>query len=245
TWYERAAEVAQQMHANVEAIRLLGRALDLLRTLPETAERDAREFAILTTLTAPLGWSEGYASPRLAEAHQRALELARSLGIEPAPPLLRSLAIVSLSQSDFEEACRFGEQLHARGERDADDVLLVESDYVLGIAAFWQGEFAAARRHFETAVAQYRPEHRHAHLLQYGTDPKVICLSRLGNTLWFLGHLEAATRARDAALALAEEIGHPNSRATAQLFAAILALDMRDQERFREYTAALWARRGQ
>ena len=30
-------------------------------------------------------------------------------------------------------------------ERDADDMLLVESAYVLGITAFWQGAFAAAR----------------------------------------------------------------------------------------------------
>jgi len=70
-------------------------------------------------------------------------------------------------------------------------------------------------------------------------DPKVVCMSRLGNTLWFLGHPESAMQARDAALALADEIGHPYSQATALVFAAILSLDMRDDESIRGYAATL------
>jgi DNA-binding SARP family transcriptional activator len=239
TWYVRAAEAAQQLHANVEAVRLMDRALDLLRTLPETLERQARELELLTALLAPLGGVEGYSSRRLTKVQQRALELACTLRVEPPPPLVRSMAIAGLSRSDFEAAQTFGKQLHACGERDADDMLVVEGEYVLGIAAFWQGEFKAARRHFGAAVDRYRPEDRHAHLLRYGLDPKVICLSRLGNTLWFLGFPEAATRARDAALALAAEIRHPDSRGTALVFAAMLAVDMREPERVRAYTASL------
>ena len=237
-WYGRAAEAAQ-LHAHVEAVRLLGRALDILRSLPETVEHQRTELALLTALPAPLGGVEGYSSERLIGVQQRALEIARALGTEPAPPLVRSLAIASLSRGDFKAAREFGEGLHARGEREADDVLLVEGEYVLGIAAFWQGQFKAARGHFEAAVAQFRPEHRRAHLSRYGLDPKVICLSRLANTLWFLGFPEAATRARDAALALADKIGHLHSRGTALVFAAMLAVDMREPERVRAYTVSL------
>jgi hypothetical protein len=46
-------------------------------------------------------------------------------------------------------------------------------------------------------------------------------------------------QAQDAARTLAGEIGHPYSRATALVFAAMLALDMRDRERLRQYVAAL------
>jgi DNA-binding SARP family transcriptional activator len=240
-WYERAADVAQQMYANVEAIRLLNRALDLLHSLPATPERQARELGIITALAAPLGWVEGWASERIAAVQGRALELAGALGVELAPPLLRNLAIASLSRRDFAAVRAFGEQLRMRGARDADEMLLVEADYVLGILAFWQGEFAGARGHFESAVERYRPEQRRAHLLRYAIDPKVVCLSRLGNTLWFLGYPEAAVRARDAALELADEIGHPFSRATALVFAALLALEMRDADGVRAYAALLAA----
>jgi hypothetical protein len=161
------------------------------------------------------------------------------LASEPPPPLLRSLAVASLAQGDFAAARQLGANLRARGERDADDVLLIESAYVLGIAAFWHGDFDAARAHFETAVERYRPEDRDAHLLHYGLDPKVICQSRLGNTLWFLGRPTAAQRARDDALALAAEIGHPHSHATALVFAALLSLEMGDVERMRAYASML------
>jgi len=240
-WYGRAAEAAQQLHANGEAVRLRGRALDLLRTLPETPERDARELEMLTAFPAPLLAVEGYASRRLDEVHRRASKLVHSLGVDPVPPLLRSLALASLSADDFEAARRAGEQLQARGEHD--DLLLVEAEYVLGIAAFWGSELDAARRHFEATVERYRPEHRRAHLLWYAQDPKVVCLSRLGNTLWFLGCPESATRTRDAARALAEQIGHPYSRSIAIAFAAMLALEMREPDHLRVCVAALQAER--
>ena len=241
TWYQRAAEQAQQLHASREAVRLLDRALHLLAALPATPRRQARELTVLTALPALLLAGEGYRSRRIIEVQQRALVLTRELGVEPEPPLLRSLALASLSQDAFAEAHGLGERLRTRATRDGDDVLLVESAYVLGIAAFWQGELAAARRHFETAVEQYRPEHRRAHLVWYGQDPKVICMTRLGNTLWFLGQPDAARRARDAACALADEIGHPYTRSTARVFAGMLALELRDPGHLRACVALLKA----
>jgi DNA-binding SARP family transcriptional activator len=238
-WYAAAASEAERMSASRETIRLLERALALVRTLPEAHERDEHELALLTALLAPLGAVEGSAAAALTEVQSRSLELSRSLGVEPAPPVLRSLALTTLSEGRFEQAREAGKQLRVRAERDEDDMALVESHYLLGIASFWQGELRAAKRHFEAAVARYRPEYRASHLVQYGLDPKVICLSRLGNTLWFLGRPDAAGRARDSALALAEEIGHPHSHGVALVFAMLLGLELRDDDAVRRYVAAL------
>ena len=238
-WYAEAAAVAQRLHANPEAIRLLERAVELAGKLPEAGERDGRELALRTALLAPLGAVEGFASPRLHAQQRRALVLARAIGAEPAPPLLRSLAISGLVRSRFQEAREVAGNLLASGEQDGDDVLAVEGRYVLGISAFWQGMPAAARGHFEAAVASYRPEHRATHLVHYGLDPKVVCQSRLANTLWFLGYPEEARRASDAALALAEEIAHVPSRATAVQFAGLLAVELGDQDAVRRHAATL------
>jgi tetratricopeptide (TPR) repeat protein len=238
-WYIQATEAAQRLHANREAVRLLERALDLLDALPITPERRKRELAVLTALPTALGWVEGWSSDRLAAVHQRALDLVRSLGDEPAPPLLRSLAITGLARRTFAVSHDFGRQLQARAIRDGDDMLLVEAAYVLGIAAFWEGEFEAAKGHFETAVDRFHAEQRSSHLLRYGLDPQVICMSRLANTLWFLGHPDAARRTRDAALALAEEVGHPNSHSTGLVFAIMLSLDLREPDLVRRYWATL------
>jgi tetratricopeptide (TPR) repeat protein len=228
TWYERAAEDALRMYADADAVRLLRRALALVRD-PE------RELALTTALIAPLAMLEGFASDGLARAQRRALELAR----EPEPPLLRSLAITRLATGDFDGARRYGERLRARAERGGDAVLRVESDYVLGVAAFWHGELDAARRHFEAAVRGFRREQRLIHLARYGLDPQAVCLSRLANTLAFLGRPDEARRVRDRALAVADEVGHPATRGTVLVFAALLALDLDDRQDLRRYARTL------
>jgi adenylate cyclase len=110
---------------------------------------------------------------------------------------------------------------------------------VLGIAAFWEADFEAARGHLELAVERYRPAERYTHLLHYGNDPEVSCLARLGNTLWSLGRPDEARRARAAALDRAAEIGHGYSRGIALLFGALLALDAGEEDRLRAFTAEL------
>jgi DNA-binding SARP family transcriptional activator len=241
-WYERGAGVAQRLGANAEAVRLLERALELIRAQPPAHPGRERELALVTRLQAPLGVAQGWASDRLAEAQRRGLELAGGLGVEPDAPLLLSMAVASLVRGDFEGAQRVGERLRAGGMDAGDDLRRVEGEYVLGIASFWKGEFPAARRRFEAAVDHYRPEQRPTHLLRFGMDLEVVCTSRLGNTLWFLGHPEAATRTSDTALALAEEVAHPFSHATALVFAAMLAVDRGDPAAVRTHTAALFAR---
>ena len=213
SWFVRAADAAQRLHDPAGAARTLERALALCGDLPATRERARRELAILTALPAPLIALDGYRSPRLVEVHDRALDLARRIGVEPEAPLVRSLALSALTDGDFDAARAFGEQLRAGGERAGDDVLWIESAWVLAVAAFWQGRLEPARAHFEAALARWRPEHRAVHLLRYGQDPELVCLIRLAHTLWLLGHGDEAAQARDAALALAAASEHPYSRA--------------------------------
>jgi len=239
TWYESAAEAAQHLYASAEAARLLTRALELIESLPPLPEQRARELAILTSLLTPIASIDGFASPRLASIQRRIVEIARTLGVDLPPQAARSIAVHSLTRDDFDTARRYGVMLRSRGEADTDESLVVEGEYVLGIAAFWKGQLAEARDHFEAAVSRYRPDRRRTHLLRYWLDPQVICLSRLGNTLYFLGDAGEACAARDRALALGVEIGHEQSLRTALVFAALLALDMRDTVGLRRYVAAL------
>jgi DNA-binding SARP family transcriptional activator/tetratricopeptide (TPR) repeat protein len=238
-WHVKAAEAAQGLHASAGAVRSLERALDLALELPAGRERDELELTTLTQLPAPLVAVEGYLSERVAQVHERALSLAGALGTEPEAPLVRSLALANLARGDFDAARGFGERLRDRAQRVEDDVLRVESAYVLGVAAYWQGLLEAARGQFETAIERSRPEQRAAHLLHYGQDPEVFCLTRLAHTLWLLGRGDEAERARDAGLALAEQRGHRYSLAVASLWAAILALDQRDEDRLRAHARAL------
>jgi hypothetical protein len=110
---------------------------------------------------------------------------------------------------------------------------------VLAIGAYWQGELQPARAHLEAALARWRPEQRTTHLLRYGQDPKLVCTIRLAHTLWLLGRGEEASHMRDAALALADASEHPYSRSLVTIFAALIALDQRDESRLRAHVEGL------
>src|SRR6266542_1631201 len=64
---------------------------------------------------------------------------------------------------------------------------------------------------------------------------------RLACTLCILGDTAGAVRARDAAFAVAHEIGHPYNLEVTRIFAALLALEMREPAAIREQVAQLQA----
>jgi DNA-binding SARP family transcriptional activator len=244
-WYERAAEALLQLHANAEAVRMLQRAIDLLRRQGPTPATRARELALLTALPAPLVSLEGYQSPFVSDVHARAVAVAAELEVELEPPLLWSLAVAHMSRAAFEEARPFAHQLRARAERDADHVLVVQSDYLLGILAFWTGEFDSAAARFRSVVDGSRPEDLPTHVLRYAQDPAILCQARLAYALWFLGHVAAARSAYEEVLTQVALHEHRYSRMTALNFAGLFALETGDYPRLREHVVAIRALLGE
>jgi DNA-binding SARP family transcriptional activator len=230
-YYRRGGELALRVFANYEAAEALTRGVDLLRQMPESARRDEQELE----LTVMLGAARGWGSPD----YSRARDLSVKLGRAVSAPILRGMAMNSILQFDFAGAWDSGTALLAAGERDDDPVLVVEGEYVLGVTAFWEGRFGESRRHLQAAIDRYSPAHRETHLTVYSQDPKVVCLSRLAWTLWFLGRPDQAAEARDAAVALADELNHPFSRCYASFYGAIVSEELHDEpERVRLLEAA-------
>ena len=240
-WYERAAGAAQRVYAHAEAVRLLARALELLRSTPESRRRDESELALLTAMLGPLAAVQGYGSDRLAVTLGEALDLARRLDVAPAAPVLRAQGMAVLSRGDADAARTFGGQLRALGA--TDDVLAVEGDFVQGVAAHWRGDLAAAQRHLEAALARHRPEHRAAHLQLFAQDSQVLCLIRLAHVRYFLGDEAEARRLRAEALASARAVRHPFTLGGTLMFAGLLDLELADLPALREHLGELEAMR--
>jgi adenylate cyclase len=171
--------------------------------------------------------------------YNRAKELCHNLDKPLSPPILRGLALNTLSRSSLKEAYGFGKQLLDLAHGTGDPVQYVEAHYVLGVTLFWQGEFLAARDHLARAVETYRPERSDTHIALFSQDPKVICLVRLGYTLWYLGFPDQARRTCQEALALAREINHPLSLAYAHIYVAWLANDCGELDNFETLSTEL------
>jgi hypothetical protein len=238
-WHERAAETAQWLHAHAEAVDALERALALAASLPPGPETAALQLRLVTALPAPLVAHEGYGSKRMARVHARAVQLTEQLGRELDPRLVWSMALTALVRGQWEPARELGERLRARAERDDDQVLWVESDYIRGIAAYWPGDLAQARDRFEAALQRFRPARRRAHVLRFGQDPELVVRTRLAHTLWLLGHDDDADRQRDLALTTADAADHAYSRAVALVWSAVLAADRGDAARLHDHARAL------
>jgi predicted ATPase len=94
----------------------------------------------------------------------------------------------------------------------------------MGHGSFLQGEFVAARVHLEQAVADY-DSRRHQDLdipSGFPADLGVFSRCFLAHTLWHLGDADQSLRRMDEALALAEQLSHPYSRALALAYTAML-----------------------
>ena len=109
-------------------------------------------------------------------------------------------------------------------ERQRDAGLRVAGDFAMGHGSFLQGELAAARVHLEQAVAGY-DSRRHQDLdipSGFPADLGVFSRCFLAHTLWHLGDADQSLLRMDEALALAEQLAHPYSRALALAYAAML-----------------------
>ena len=230
-WYRRAAEAAQQLHANAEALRLLERAVELGRRELRLADRRGSPHSAIV---------EGYGSSRL-----QAGSGARSqLDPRPAPPLLRSLALAALDRGDFGEARASASGCGRAAERDGDDVLPSEGGYVLGIAAFWGGRArrrpAALRGRGGRLPPRAPGDARDA--LRARPEGRLPESPR--------EHARVAGRPRGGGASARRGAGlrgggrPPASTVTAYVFAVLLALDLGDEAGVRRYTAALEASGG-
>jgi DNA-binding winged helix-turn-helix (wHTH) protein/predicted ATPase len=238
-YLRQAAENAVRRFANHEAIALARRGLDLLKSLPETAERTQNELPLQVTLGVTLMATRGYAAAEVEQAYARARELCRQMGETPRLfPVLWGLTRFYLVRTPLQTARELAEQLQRIAERERDPYLLMQAYNPLADCLYHLGEFTQARAHQERGLAiEFAPAERQFDA-SYVDDPRVVCRTRLASTLWCLGYPDQGLRRCSEAIELAEELGHPFTLVVAQVFAATFHLLRRDYHSTRELAEA-------
>ncbi len=222
-YWQRAGQRALERSAYVEAISHLTRGLDLLRTLPETPERNQQELALQTALGPAFIAMKSWASPEVQQVYTRARELCPQ--VENSPQLFRVLGgLRSFYQvrADLPAARELGIQLLTLAQHHTDAALLPEAHRGVGMPLFYLGEFVLAREHFEQGITFYDAQQHRSQAVLYGQDPGVICLVCASWVLGLLGYLDQSLQRSREALALAHELSHPFSLAYTLGFTAIL-----------------------
>jgi tetratricopeptide (TPR) repeat protein len=211
------------MSANVEAIGHLAKALEILTKLPETQDRVRQELDLQTSLGPALMVARGIAAPEVERAYVRALQLARQLADDRLTfTATEGLWSVCLLRAELQRALELAERCWALAERSGAEALLLEAHSGVGQTLFYRGDFVAAREHLEAGIALYDVERHRAHALVHGEDPGVGCRLHAGWALWSLGYPDRALMIGQEALALAENLTHPTTRAYALGFLSVI-----------------------
>lgn len=219
-YYRRAAEVAQQMHADEEAIGHLRRALDL----SDGASADSRNEEIRLDLLIRLGRSlsavKGWADAEVGRVYEQAhLLCERGCDSGRLLEVLWGLRTHHVVRAELAATRDLAESFLQLAERQDDATLVVAGRLALAYSLFHLGELKRAQKLLHIHPVPL-PDPPAPHPL--GVDLTVFGQSYESHALWYLGKPVAALAMSRDALARSRELQHPFSTAIALGYAAML-----------------------
>jgi class 3 adenylate cyclase/tetratricopeptide (TPR) repeat protein len=219
--YQRSGESAAARYAGEEAATHFGRALRVVETLPETPQRNEREFALQVALGAELKTIRGFASPETRAAFNRARSLCDDVADTPETAItLFGLAISNLSGGSVAAAFELGEGMVASGQRSGDPLCLTLAYNLLASSQFFQGRFRASADAARLGIEVCDSTARFAAIARTGQDAFVAYHDLLGWSLLALGLPDEAWAASAKGVELAREAKQPFSLANSLIYAA-------------------------
>lgn len=241
-WWLKAGDIAAQNSANKEAEHHYRCALDAIPGLEGPAE--SRELEIQMRLVPTLVANFGYGSAELEDTCKRALELCEHVGDDAQTGfVLYGLWMFHVVRANHTQSLELASRVAQSAEKLKNPDLILEACLAQGIANFFVGEFATARREFEKCIDLYDEVDHADHAYHFGQDPRVIALSYLSWLFWITGNEHEAVEAGAAALGYARKLGHPITLAFALSYAAFLHLFKSDHDSAPEFARELIALR--
>jgi class 3 adenylate cyclase/tetratricopeptide (TPR) repeat protein len=197
--WKKAGEAAEARRAFREAEEGYRQALAVLKTLPESPERDARELELAGALYRALLITKGYSATETLEAAGRSRALAEKGGslVQLVLQAIGSFAAFVI-WGDYASASALADQILDLAQREGSYTSLGFAHAAQVIVRFFRGDLVGVEEHFMRLSSFVQA----AHLAQHpGTLANTLGFASL--SAWMLGHADSA-RARIAqAIALA------------------------------------------
>ncbi|HZC14049.1 MAG TPA: AAA family ATPase, partial [Thermoleophilaceae bacterium] len=238
-WFA-AGERALHASANVEGVKHLLQGVKMLKSLPDTPERQRKELRFQTALGLAFAATKGWAAPEVAQAYSRADELCQALSDSGERfKIVLGLWMFHAGRGENHRARELSDELFRLAEQQDDDELRLQAHHSVWGNVTWLGEFTVSREHTEQGIAMYSPAKHGSHALTYGGhDPGVCGWVHGGVDLWFLGYPDQAAEHVRRSVLLAEEIAHPPTMGHALHFGLLCHQLRRD-----EATVRAWGER--
>ena len=154
-YLSRAGSQAAARCAYSEAISRLSSALELLKHLPDDAERARQELSVLSALGSSLSNAKGWAAAELEAVYARARELYAQIR---DPALLRPLFGewgMRYWKLELHNALELADEFLAAAEDAKDPAMLVAGNFARGATLVSLGELVSGNEHLEKALAVF------------------------------------------------------------------------------------------
>ncbi len=223
-WHRSGVRAAQRS-ADIEAIKQLSQALELVRQQPVGPERAGKELSILIALGPTLMATGGWDAIKVREVYDVALNLARETGRSAEMfPVLWGRWLIAHSSGAAQSARELLQELSDVAQGGGDLDLMMQFHHAAGSTRCTEGEFSQAVDHAEACTASYElGRHRHQ-AMQYGGHDPCVCTTCIGALAQFsLGRAARAQKWSDEALNLAGKLEHVPSIAHAHVYRAELS----------------------
>jgi len=217
-YFQLAGERACRRSAFKEAADAYRRAIETLKTQPESAQRDQRELDLLSSLVQVLQFTKGWNDPESAAVADQARALAEEHNnlSQLVTQVFRRWAGV-VSSGDLPAAIALADQLLILAKREGSPAKLGLA-YVSEVnARHFSGDLLGAEEYFARGAAFFDAAQREPGL-------SVMVYGFASINAWMLGHVHAAHDRIKRELTSAGELDSPFQLAFAQFVAAMLQL---------------------
>ena len=206
-YWHLAGRRAIELSASREAAGHYDRALALLRSLPQTPERNRTQLDLHLALGAAWIPSKGYASDEVRRAYTDALQMCDQV-CEPEQRFraLRGLCSSHYARLELRESTKLASRLLSLARESGDPEHTLLAHRVMATVHIALPEHEIARQHLTLALDLYRPNLHRSYVLRYGEDPGFWCLCYMAWTSDWLGYRDRALNEIGQAITLARQL---------------------------------------
>jgi len=222
--WRKAGDAAFECRAFKEAEEAYRQALDILKTLVESPERDGRELELVSSLLQVLQFTKGWNAVESAAAADKARALAEKNNnlAELVLQVFRRWAGV-LSSADFTAAIALADQLLDLAKREGSTAKLGLAHVSQVNTRHFSGDLLGAEEMFSRGSAFFSAAQKEPGL-------SVMVYGFASHNAWMLGFADTARDRMGRELDTSREMDSPFQLAFAQFVAALLRLYLRQPE---------------
>jgi DNA-binding SARP family transcriptional activator len=225
----QAGNLAVQMFAFEEAITHFRHGLDLIKSLPETPQRDQVEIFILLALGLPFGAVKGPTDVESEQIYGRVRQLTQK--VEPSFELFQ--ALLGLKEYydlrlELETALNLGYEMRKLAQYLDKPELFLLAHHEIGVTHLYSGRADEFLKQQQRVLALYNAEFDKTFNEKLGYDLLTDTLIGNGWVLWFLGYADQSEESYQKVFNLLSKAGQPYVKANAFTSAAYHYVSLSD-----------------